>query len=178
MYLYSNEFTGGRVFRKMTFFEAVCKSPKKLALRSTSQGSSAIMIITHIANPIKTAQGKMSIHCSHFAWQSVVNSVRKLHPATFPSPWKGGPWWSARNTQTYQYNSCCLGVQNNRYFPSQGKLAFGIGTLDYLSTQAHLYNEKQLPWKAIKCCTQFPGACPPDAAFNRVGHGAICLLCT
>lgn len=66
----------------------------------------------------------------------------------------------------------------NRDFPSQSKLAFGIGTLDYLSTQAHLYNEKQLPWKAIKCCIQLPGACLPDEAFNQVGPRAICLLCS
>ena len=64
----------------------------------------------------------------------------------------------------------------NRYFPSQGKLAFGIGTLDYLSTQAHLYNEKQLPCKAIKCCVPFPGEGLLDEAFNQVGHRAICLL--
>lgn len=176
MYLYSNEFIGGQTFQKMTFFEAVCKYPKKLVLHSASQGSSAIMVIIHVANPIKMAWGRMSIHCSHFTLQSVVNSVRKLYAATFPSSWKGDPWWSARNIHTYQYNSCCLGFKT-RYFPSQGKLAFGIETLDYLSTQAHLYNEKQLPWKAIKCCIQFPGACLPDAAFNQLGHRAICLLC-
>ena len=176
MYLYSDEFTGGRSFHKVTFFEAVYKLPKELVLHSASQCSSAIMVITHIANPIKIAWGEMSVHCSHFTLQSVVNSVRKLHPATFPSFWKRGSWWSARNMQSYQYNSCRLGVQKNRYFPSQGKLAFGIGTLDYLSTQAHLYNEKQLPCKAIKCCVPFPGEGLPDEAFNQVDHRAICLL--
>lgn len=176
MHLSSDAFTGGRSFHKVTFFEAVCKLPKEPVLHSASPGSSAIMAITHIANPIKIAWGEMSVHCSHFTLQSVVNSVRKLHPATFPSFWKGGSWWSARNMQSYQYNSCRLGVQKHGYFPSQGKLAFGIGTLDYLSTQAHLYNEKQLPWNAIKCCVPFPGEGLPDEAFNQVGHRAICLL--
>ena len=176
MYLYSNVFSGGQSFHKVTFFETVCKLPKEPVLHSASQGSSAIMVITHVANPIKIAWGEMSVHCSHFTLQSVVNSVRKLHPATFPSFWKGGSWWSARNMQSYQYNSCRLGVQKNRYFPSQGKLAFGIGTLDYLSTQAHLYNEKQLPCKAIKCCVPFPGEGLLDEAFHQVGHRAICLL--
>ena len=105
MYLYSNEFTGGQSFHKVTFFETVCKLPKEPVLHSASQGSSAIMVITHVANPIKIAWGEMSVHCSHFTLQSVVNSVRKLHPATFPSFWKGGSWWSARNMQSYQYNS-------------------------------------------------------------------------
>lgn len=34
--------------------------------------------VVHAADPIKIAWGKMSIHCSRFTLQSVVNSVGKL----------------------------------------------------------------------------------------------------
>lgn len=43
------------------------------------------------------------------------------------------------------------------HFPSQGKLAFGKGTPDYLSMQALPYGEKQQPWKAVTHCLRFPG---------------------
>ena len=53
MYLYSDEFTGGRSFHKVTFFEAVYKLPEELVLRSASQGSSAITVTTHIATQLR-----------------------------------------------------------------------------------------------------------------------------
>lgn len=54
------------------------------------KASSAIVVITQVANPIKTSPGKMILHYSHFTGGSVVNSVRKLHWTTFPSCWKKG----------------------------------------------------------------------------------------
>lgn len=86
----------------------------------------------------------MIIHCGNFTLESVVNSVRKLHLATFPFPWKGRLGGQPETCKPINIIHVA-GGSKTQAFPSQGELAFGTSTLGYFSTQAHLYNEKQLP---------------------------------